>query len=70
MYSGPCDEQPPQTSGLALQAAAHDRDIPIINNKAVIIRIFVRQGKVIASSHNIINSQTIPNFRKFILEQF
>ena len=32
----------------------------IFNKKAVIVRIFVRNGKVVASSHNIINSQEIP----------
>ena len=34
--------------------------VEIFNKKAVVIRIFVREGKVVASSHNIINSQTTP----------
>jgi excinuclease ABC subunit C len=34
--------------------------VEVFGNKAVVIRIFVREGKVVASSHNIINSQTIP----------
>jgi excinuclease ABC subunit C len=34
--------------------------VEIFNKKAVVIRIFVRQGKVVASSNSIINSQTIP----------
>ncbi|GAB6044870.1 excinuclease ABC subunit UvrC [Caminibacter profundus] len=34
--------------------------VEIFDKKAIIIRIFVRQGKVVASSHNIINSQTTP----------
>ncbi len=34
--------------------------VHIFGKKAVVIRIFVRHGKVIASSHNIINSQEIP----------
>ncbi len=34
--------------------------VEIFNKKAVIIRIFVREGKVVASSHNIINSQITP----------
>jgi excinuclease ABC subunit C len=51
-------------------AKLEDLDIfvaEIINNKAVIIRIFVRQGKVIASSHNIINSQTIPELSEIYI---
>ena len=39
----------------------------IINKKAVVIRIFVRNGKVIASSHNIINSQTIPELSEIYI---
>jgi len=34
--------------------------VEIFNKKAVVIRIFVREGKVVASSNSIINSQTIP----------
>ncbi|WP_457561685.1 excinuclease ABC subunit UvrC [Caminibacter pacificus] len=34
--------------------------VEVFGNKAVVIRIFVREGKVVASSHNIINTQTIP----------
>ena len=34
--------------------------VEIFNKKAVVIRIFVREGKVVASSHSIINSQTAP----------
>ena len=34
--------------------------VEIFDKKAVVIRIFVRNGKVVASSHNIINSQTTP----------
>jgi len=34
--------------------------VEVINKKAVVIRIFVRQGKVVASSNSIINSQTVP----------
>ena len=34
--------------------------VEVFDKKAVVIRIFVRNGKVVASSHNIINSQTIP----------
>ncbi len=34
--------------------------VEIIEKKAIVIRIFVRNGKVVASSHSIINSQTIP----------
>ena len=34
--------------------------VEIFKNKAVVIRIFVREGKVVASSHNIINSQVTP----------
>ena len=34
--------------------------VEIFNKKAVIIRIFVRNGKVVASSHNIIKSQETP----------
>jgi excinuclease ABC subunit C len=34
--------------------------VEILNRKAVVIRIFVREGKVVASSNSIINSQTIP----------
>ena len=34
--------------------------VEIFNKKAVVIRIFVRNGKVVASSHNIIKSQEIP----------
>ena len=44
-------------------AKLEDLDIFVVEvfaNKAVVIRIFVREGKVVASSHNIINSQTTP----------
>ena len=44
-------------------AKLEDLDIFVVETfekKAVVIRIFVRKGKVVASSHNIINSQTIP----------
>jgi len=34
--------------------------VEIFNKKAVVIRIFVRQGKVVASSNSVINSQTVP----------
>jgi len=34
--------------------------VEVFDKKAVVIRIFVRNGKVVASSHNIINSQTTP----------
>ena len=34
--------------------------VETFKNKAVVIRIFVREGKVVASSHNIINSQVTP----------
>ena len=34
--------------------------VEVFNKKAVVIRIFVRNGKVVASSHNIIKSQEIP----------
>ncbi len=34
--------------------------VEIFKNKAVVIKIFVREGKVVASSHNIINSQVTP----------
>jgi len=34
--------------------------VEILNKKAVVIRIFVRQGKVVASSNSTINSQTTP----------
>ena len=34
--------------------------VEIFGKKAVVIRIFVRNGKVVASTHNVINSQTIP----------
>ena len=34
--------------------------VETFKNKAVVIRIFVREGKVVASSHNIINSQVAP----------
>ena len=35
--------------------------VEIFNKKSIVIRIFVRNGKVVASSHNIINSQEIPD---------
>ena len=35
--------------------------VEIFKNKAVVVRIFVREGKVVASSHNIINSQITPD---------
>jgi excinuclease ABC subunit C len=44
-------------------AKLEDLDIFVVETfekKAVVIRIFVREGKVVASSHNIINSQTVP----------
>jgi len=34
--------------------------VEVFNKKAIVIRIFVREGKVVASSHNIIKSQEIP----------
>ncbi len=34
--------------------------VEIFDKKAVVIKIFVREGKVITSSHTIINSQTTP----------
>ncbi len=34
--------------------------VEVVGKRAVVIRIFVRNGKVVASSHNIINSQTQP----------
>ena len=34
--------------------------VEVFKNKAVVIRIFVREGKVVASSNNIINSQVNP----------
>jgi len=34
--------------------------VEIFDKKAVVIRIFVREGKVVASSHNIINSNLSP----------
>ena len=34
--------------------------VEVFNKKAIVVRIFVRSGKVVASSHNIINSQVIP----------
>jgi excinuclease ABC subunit C len=34
--------------------------VEVFEKKAVVIRIFVREGKVVASSNSIINSQTIP----------
>ncbi|WP_024789001.1 excinuclease ABC subunit UvrC [Lebetimonas sp. JH292] len=42
-------------------AKLEDLDIFVVetfNNKAVIIRIFVREGKVVSGTHNIINAQT------------
>jgi len=34
--------------------------VEVFDKKAVVIRIFVRNGKVVSSTHNIINSQTTP----------
>jgi len=34
--------------------------VEVFGSKAVVVRIFVREGKVVASSHNVINSQTTP----------
>ena len=44
-------------------AKVEDLDIFVVevfDKKAIVIRIFVRNGKVVSSTHNIINSQTIP----------
>jgi len=44
-------------------AKVEDLDIFVVevfDKKAVVIRIFVRNGKVVSSTYNIINSQTIP----------
>ncbi len=45
-------------------AKLKDIDIFVVetfNKKSVVVRIFVRNGKVVASSHNIINSQITPD---------
>ena len=34
--------------------------VEVFNKKAVVIRIFVREGKVVASSNSVVNAQTVP----------
>jgi len=42
--------------------------VEVFEKKAVVVRIFVRNGKVVSSTHNIINSQSIPEKNEIYIQ--
>ena len=42
--------------------------VEVFEKQAVIVRIFVRNGKVVSSTHNIINSQSIPEKNEIYIQ--